>query len=1053
MPHSSQPRGVRDSGAPDAVQVPAEAAGCSGLPSPADPTGRTVHLLDAGGTVRDWLVSPAWSVPCDDLAEFVESDGEPWGERGRWVLTNGPDVSELKEALARAHPLEPVPPSPAGANEEFVWRALGDERRAVWRRARTGWDGLLDWSEFCFTPEYRTAIAAVTIFADQAEWRTFEVSATGPFVLWLNGAPILSGGRVSYMEPEVSDVRIRVPSGPSHIHLATWQVAFRECRHVARLRIRGLPVQVVIPERGADEWAARWADTVLDRVGSPSWALDSCEGIVTAPGEVALRVRVDGGAEQRVTADADGIARYRLDRIEDPDPVSAPRIPGERSETTGGPPVDGGRGPSSGRSGSREDGTSGPLAMPLVGATRTVHVRVDDSRCPQVRRFSVALLPQDVATKSAGTPEAWRRDVLTHLATTLDPRAQRPDTATLLARHALRPVSRAADPPPVIPRGVAESRPVRGEGERHVPVIPRGVAESAVEPTGSRDRAPYVPRGMTEAPPSALSGGTANAGSGSGSVDAEPAMVDAGALENALHRIGTRGDCADFEVLGLVLLLHTVPAGQWEPGARAAVEHSLTGMKYWITQPGLDAMCYFTENHQFVWHVAQALAGQLHAGHVFGVDGRTGAEHAREGRARAAAWISRKLAGGFSEFDSNAYLAIDTYALVALIEVCDDPGLRQAAAVLLDKTLVTLACNSWRGVHGAAHGRSYVPTLRSSRFEETSPVLRLIGGVGALNHNRLPAAALATSSRYEIPDVVRALVAEPAREWWGRQVYRGDLAFERDLLSRPYRSDVRVWRTPHAMLSSVQDYRSGLPGLQEHVWGATLGPEAQVFVTHPANADTSGSARPNAWSGHRILPRVHQHRHALIHVHRFTPSDPVRRTHLWFPVAQFDEWYADGEWLCGRRGDGYVAVATPGGLAMVTAGEAARQEWRPEREGAVWLAVVGSSAEGTFSDWSARQRAARLRWFPAGSSDPGVEWHVPRGPLLELTYDGPFLVNGVPDGMHDGVPEPEPHLDNPAVRCEFGQESATVGWGGVTHDLAIGAALRAAQEVMDRNGG
>ena len=161
---------------------------------------------------------------------------------------------------------------------------------------------------------------------------------------------------------------------------------------------------------------------------------------------------------------------------------------------------------------------------------------------------------------------------------------------------------------------------------------------------------------------------------------------------------------------------------------------------------------------------------------------------------------------------------------------------------------MSLASNAWRGVHGAAHGRSYVHTLRSSRYEETSPLLRLIAGVGTLNDAVLPVTALALSTRYEIPTVVRELARDEPESWYGRQVYRGELAFERDLLARPYRSDLRVLRTPDVCLASVQDYRSGLPGLQEHLWGATLGRELQVFVTHPANADTGSAARPNGLS-------------------------------------------------------------------------------------------------------------------------------------------------------------------------------------------------------------
>ena len=50
----------------------------------------------------------------------------------------------------------------------------------------------------------------------------------------------------------------RPPLSPSR--LATWQVAFREVRHVASVRVLGLPVRVVIPSPGADEYAAALAE-------------------------------------------------------------------------------------------------------------------------------------------------------------------------------------------------------------------------------------------------------------------------------------------------------------------------------------------------------------------------------------------------------------------------------------------------------------------------------------------------------------------------------------------------------------------------------------------------------------------------------------------------------------------------------------------------------------------------------------------------------------------------------------------------------------------------
>ncbi|MGC0273284.1 hypothetical protein ACO0LV_09845 [Pseudactinotalea sp. Z1739] len=917
------------------------------------PSGRTVHTTEADGTVRDWLVSPVHGTPADDLEAFLRADGDPWD--GRWVLTNGPDVAELKERLAAAHPIdgsqdlpEPVEGGP------LVWTAGAAQREDEWRRVRTGTDGLVDWSQFCFTPEYRYALAATVLEVDQAEWRTLEVSSTGPFVLWLDGVEVLRGTRVSYMEPETQRIRLRLPSRTTSVHLATWQVAFRECRHVARLRVAGLPVRVAIPSPGADETAARIAETVLEHVASPSWAQHSDVATLTAPPGVGLQVRVAGQRWQRVRADDDGTVPVPLSGAGSaPSPGEHPVDPSDADQ-----PHDL-AGPS--RSAEGSEGTGASL---LTTGEQVIEAKVDDERCPQVRSFPVALLPADLRTRPHGDPADWQRELLAHAAHPTAGKQGR-GVVGVLARHAL-------DPAITVQR---------------------------------RD------------------------------------------LAAALELITSRGDCADFEILALLHVWHRIPAAQWEPGLRETVAQALVGMKYWITQPGLDAMCYFTENHQLVWHAAEHLAGQTFADSTFAVEQRTGSAHSRVGRDRAAGWLVRKLRGGYSEFDSNAYLAIDTLALATLVEFSQDEALVTAARTLLDKTLLTLATNSWRGIHGTAHGRAYVHSLRSARFENTSPILRLIAGVGTLNEELLPATVLALANKYRIPQVLRELAGSEPEQWWARQVYRGDLAFERDLLERPYRSDLRIWRTPDVMLASVQDYRSGLPGLQEHVWGATLGPETQVFITHPANSDTGNSARPNAWAGHRVLPRVHQHRGALVHLQRFTPTDPIAATHLWLPVAHVDEWVQKGDWIAARRGSGYVALATPAGVRPVRSGETAWQEWEPVHGGAAWIAVVGRTAvDGPFEEWVQDLERGALAWHPRGPQDPGVVLVPPGGPRLECTFDTSFLIDGRPaDVCPEGYPAVEPHLDNPAVHLPFGAETAEVSWAGATMRLDIGAALRAVE--------
>ncbi|PDQ36457.1 MAG: hypothetical protein B5766_00800 [Candidatus Lumbricidophila eiseniae] len=881
-------------------------------PSPCDPTDRTVHLLDSKGYIRDWLKSPAWGSPAEDLDVLLEADGDPWGEGGRWVLTNGPDASGFKEQLAKQHPIDTTQNLPKVVEGgPIVWRCQEQEVSGVWMRDHTRDDGYVDWSQFCFTPEYRSSVAATCIEVDQAEWRDIDIEVTGPVAVWLNGELILNEQVVSYMEPVHHRLRYRLPSGTSTLLVALWNVAFRECRQILRVRILGLPVRIVIPSPGSDEWLSCAAENLLDAVGSISWALGGGNNTtlkLIGPARLGVRIRCNSGAWARKTFDHNGTLDLNL----------------------------------SGLSGKSDDDSSATM---LRTGEIFVDLEIDDTQIPLRRSLRVANLPDDSRTEVYGSPQVWRKEMLEFAASAT------PQTARALARCVLDPTNARATPEE---------------------------------------------------------------------------------LDGALHRITTRGDCADFEILGLLHLLHRLPESRWDSALRKRVNEALTDMKYWIEQPGLDAMCYFTENHQFVWHVAQRISGLTFGDRTFTNDGRSGVEHAEEGRERVAAWIERKLSGGFSEFDSNAYLAINTLSLVTLVEFDTDDRVRNAAEALLDVMLLTLCANSWQGVHGAPHGRTYVQTLRSARLEETSPLLRVIAGIGTLNAALLPATVLATAERYRIPSIHREVATNIPAEWWATQTFRGNYAFERDLLSRPFGSDVRIWRTPDGMLSSVQDYRQGLPGLQEHIGGAVVGREMQVFVTYPANCNTDSSARPNAWAGQRILPRVRQHRNVMLSFFRFPTDAPDAAAHLWMPLSQSDEWKQWGSWLAVRVGSGYVAVATRGGVCAVTTGENAQQEFVPREgfAGEQWVTVLGRAAEQ-----AGTTKKEGFAAFCAGLEEPDfgeeLRYRSPDGTVLNFGWNTPFLVDGCcPDLGESGVPVRTPRLVNPAVTLNWGDDHLEAEWNG-----------------------
>lgn len=888
---------------------------------------RTVHQLDRRGLVRDWLVGPSWAHACEDLGTVVSAEASPWGESGRWSLTNGPDVAPLKTRIHEARPMVLDQPLPAVVEGGPIrWQAPGGDGTdvGVWRREHVGWDGFVDWSHFSYTPEYRHAVAATVIELDQAGRRTLEVISTGPVALWCDDDLVLRTSEFSYMEPLRHRVERRFQSGTTRLFLATWQLALREVRHFVGIRVLGLPVRVVIPSPGADEHTAAVAERLLSAVGVSPWAATSGQVRVTGPAGAALQVAAGDRAPVPLRL-VGGEATLDLDAV-------AP------AEPTG------------------EDDTEQPeaAASMLASGETTLTFSVDDPRAPVARRMPVATLPGDYRPVPQGDgPAQWRRELLEHAA------AGVPSTARALARFALDPDGTGTD--------------------------------AAME----ADLAP------------------------------------------ALHMVEHRADCADFEAVGLLDLWHRVPALRWPDGLRDRVRHALLGFKYWIDQPGLDAMCYFTENHQMVWHTAELLAGETFAEETFSNAGWTGTEHAAHAREQASEWIRRKLTGGFSEFDSNAYLAIDALALVSLVDHARDPELRMAAEALLDKTLLTLASNSWRGVHGAAHGRSYTTTLRSSRFEETAPIMWLLWGTGSLNAAVLPATLLATSTTYELPPLVRAVANQAEQVWDGRQVYRGRLRGDHDLLDRHYESDLRIHRTPEVMLASVQDYRAGLPGLQEHVWGVTLGPETQLFATHPAAFQHGSTARPNAWAGHRVLPRARQHRDVLLALHRIPEDDLVDRTHVWFPVDHLDEHQASGCWLVGRVAEGYVALATAGGFEMVTTGPNARQEWRPRGSGHQYVVTVGSARQhGALADFISRLEEPDFGHDEHG--EPWVRWRSLHGELVEMGWTTPLLVDGADQDLDpDGRIEEPPHLANPAVTVAFGEAVLRASWAGESLELDL----------------
>jgi hypothetical protein len=101
--------------------------------------------------------------------------------------------------------------------------------------------------------------------------------------------------------------------------------------------------------------------------------------------------------------------------------------------------------------------------------------------------------------------------------------------------------------------------------------------------------------------------------------------VDETPFHEAMALVDARQDCADFSVAGLLRVLYLYrDSALIAPALLADIEACLLRFKYWWDEPGTDRMCYHTENHQFLYHTDELLAGQLFRDRTFAHNGAAG---------------------------------------------------------------------------------------------------------------------------------------------------------------------------------------------------------------------------------------------------------------------------------------------------------------------------------------------------------------------------------------------------------------------------------------------
>jgi hypothetical protein len=304
-----------------------------------------------------------------------------------------------------------------------------------------------------------------------------------------------------------------------------------------------------------------------------------------------------------------------------------------------------------------------------------------------------------------------------------------------------------------------------------------------------------------------------------------------------------------------------------------------------------------------------------------------------------------------------------------------------------------------------------------------------------------------------------------AFNWWENDFFsdfrarRGLIKFLRftrllPLVARLYKKDlcrntreevnIYTYRTPDYMLSCAQDYRAGYGGDQQHIWQATLGPDAVCFTTHPARL--SGKT-PNYWAGSGSLPRAAQIKNVLIAIYRisrgpalYIPNE-LFYTHAWLPRDQFDEVLESEGWIFARYGEGYLALLSQHPYEWrELPGEDQNREVIVHARNNIWICELGrAEVNGNFQAFMEQILAA-----PVAFRDSRVTYHSPSMGVIEYGWKGALRHEGREVALRD-----YPRYGNRYVQTEFPAEQIEVSRGERRLSLDWLSAERQASDFIE----
>lgn len=435
--------------------------------------------------------------------------------------------------------------------------------------------------------------------------------------------------------------------------------------------------------------------------------------------------------------------------------------------------------------------------------------------------------------------------------------------------------------------------------------------------------------------------------------------IDIGIIRFTCEFINARKDCSDFIIQGILRLMY------WEREQRhlstevnAMMKDTILNFKYWVDEPGDTVMYMGSENHRLLFHVAEWLAGHLFPTDIFTNSGQNGLYHTAKSYVYITEWLRQRGRFGFDEWHSNSYYPICISPLINLYDFSTNEGyykLRQMTAAILDQMLLYMAADSFQGIFGTTHGRSYGIYVKYPDFEGTTALNWLYFATGSLTKGTSGMAPVCSAtSTYKPPEILYAMANDQSAVVDARRRQ----GISRNQSAR--HADFCVYRTPDYMLSAIQDHRKGEYESSTHVAQVTLGNKNVIGWSCPHTIGEGSGLRPDYWSGSTTLPRVIQYKNVMSLSWKLTKF--AWMSHCLFEQTRFDEVRFVNGWAFARVGDGYVGIYATGGLQVGESGQYAGRELQCHAREHTWLVECGRKADyGTFEAFISRVSLASVQ--------------------------------------------------------------------------------------------